>query len=58
MPDTERAIEKIQQVYFDVCDLLGGSTYKQIGYDNQKDFLLVIRDHLLQAELYLTKEER
>ena len=57
MTDIERAKEKIQQVYFDVCDLLNGNSYKQIGYDNQKDFLLVIRDHLAQAETYLTEEK-
>jgi hypothetical protein len=56
MTDIERAVEKVQQVYFDVCDLLNGNSYKQIGYDNQQDFLLVVRDHLMQAEIYLTKE--
>lgn len=53
MPDIERAIEKIQQVYFDVCDLLAGNSYTEIGYDNKKDFLLVIQDHLLAAEMHL-----
>jgi hypothetical protein len=53
MPDINRAVEKIQQAYFDVCDLLNGGSYTEIGYENRKDFLLVMQEHLFQAEMYL-----
>ena len=53
MPDIDRAVEKIQQAYFDICDLLNGNSYTNIGYEDRTDFLLVMRDHLLQAEMYL-----
>ena len=29
----------LQEVYFDICDLLEGYSYKSIGYDSKNDFL-------------------
>jgi len=46
----QKALEAIQMVYFDICDLLYGNTYKDLGYDNKKDFLETARDKLAEAE--------
>lgn len=40
----------IQEVYFDICDVIYGNTYKELGYDNREDFLLSQRDKLAQLE--------
>ena len=29
----------LQEVYFDICDLIDGYSYKSIGYKNKNDFL-------------------
>ena len=49
-------LTKIQEVYFDLCDILEGQSYQSIGYENRKDFLLVQRDKLLRIELALNKQ--
>lgn len=46
----------IQEMYFDVCDLTYGNSYTDIGYDNRKDFLLVLRDKLAELENQLFPE--
>jgi len=46
----EKALEAIQLSYFDICDLLNGNTYTELGYDNKNDFLLIIRDRLAEIE--------
>jgi hypothetical protein len=46
----------IQQMYFDVCDLIYWNSYQDIGYDNRKDFLLVMRDRLAELETQLFPE--
>lgn len=40
----------IQEVYFDLCDVIDGNSYKSLGYDDKKDFLLAQRDKLAQIE--------
>jgi hypothetical protein len=46
----------IQEVYFDLCDVIGGNSYKELGYENKLDFLLVQRDKLAQIENNLFPE--
>jgi hypothetical protein len=46
----------MQEVYFDICDLLAGNTYQELGYDDKKDFLLAQRDKLVQLENQLFSE--
>ena len=46
----QMALEALQMVYFDVCDLLYGNTYKDLGYKNNKEFLETIRDRLAETE--------
>lgn len=29
----------IQEIYFDVCDMLNGESYQSIGYDNRREML-------------------
>ncbi len=53
---TTNTLTLVQEVYFDLCDLLEGNSYQSIGYDNKKDFLLYQREKLLQIELHLTKQ--
>lgn len=47
----------VQEVYFDICDAIYGNSYKELGYDNKKDFLLAQRDKLEQIEKDLTNEQ-
>jgi hypothetical protein len=50
----------IQEVYFDLCDVINGNSYVSLGYDNRIDFLLAQRDKLSAIENSLyphTKEE-
>jgi hypothetical protein len=57
--DERKALEAIQLSYFDICDLLNGNTYTELGYDNRKDFLLILRDRMAEVEHRLfTKEQR
>jgi len=46
----------IQEVYFDLCDVIEGHSYKNLGYDDKKDFLLAQRDKLAQIENNLFSE--
>ena len=45
-----KAQELIQQVYFDICDLLNGGTYQDIGYCARKDFLEEQRERMAEIE--------
>ena len=49
----------LQEVYFDLCDVIYGNTYQELGYDNRRDFLLAQRDKLAQLEniLFPVSEE-
>lgn len=44
------ALTLTQEIYFDICDILNGNTYTQLGYDNRQDFLLCQREKLLMIE--------
>ena len=44
------ALEAIQTIYFDICDMLNGSTYIELGYDNKRDFLLNTQAKLTEIE--------
>ena len=46
----KKALEAIQLSYFDICDILNGNSYTELGYDNKKDFLLILRDRLTEIE--------
>lgn len=46
----QMALEALQMAYFDICDLLYGSTYQDLGYKNKKEFLTTIRDRLAETE--------
>lgn len=50
------ALTLTQEIYFDICDILNGNTYTQLGYDNRQDFLLSQRDKLARIELVLSKQ--
>jgi|APCry1669189034_1035192.scaffolds.fasta_scaffold53232_2 hypothetical protein len=30
----------VQEVYFDLCDVLNGNSYTELGYENRKHFLM------------------
>lgn len=53
-----KALEALQMAYFDICDLLNGSSYQELGYDNRKDCLAALRDKLAEVEsrLFLNQE--
>jgi hypothetical protein len=53
---TTNTLTLVQEVYFDICDLLDGNSYKSIGYENRKDFLLCQREKLLRVEMIITPE--
>jgi hypothetical protein len=47
----------VQEVYFDICDRLYGNSYKDLSYDNEKEFLQVQKDKLEAIERALTIKE-
>lgn len=47
---------KLQEVYFDLCDLRNGSTYKELSYDSKKEFLDIQIEKLEQLELSIFGE--
>lgn len=51
---SKNIITTIQQMYFDVTDLINGETYKAIGYDGKKDFLKELQSKLEDLEHNLT----
>jgi hypothetical protein len=34
-----QSLTHLQEIYFDVCDLLNGESIKDLGYKNQKELL-------------------
>ena len=50
---TIKLITLIQEVYFDIADVIEGNTYRELGYDNRMDFLLAQRDKLARIERFL-----
>ena len=50
----------IQQVFFDVQDLLNGDTYQDLGYSTRREFLQDQAERLAEAErrLFTTTETR
>lgn len=46
----------IQEIYFDLCDVIGGNSFKDIGYENKLDFLMVQRDKIQAIENALYPE--
>ena len=53
----ENTITLVQEIYFDICDRLYGNSYKDLSYDNEKEFLQVQKDKLEAIERALTIEE-
>lgn len=47
----EKTITLLQQVYFDICDLLNASNYQDLGYSGRKEWLLDQQERLLEAIL-------
>ena len=45
-----KTITLIQEMLFDVTDLLNGETFKQLGYENKNDFLKELKSKLEQVE--------
>ena len=54
MISDNQALTSIQEVYFDICDLLNGCTYTSLGYDNRTHCLTSMKDKLLSVEHYIT----
>jgi hypothetical protein len=48
-------ITLIQEVYFDLTDLINGESYKSLGYDNRQDFLIESRAKLHRVETLLVE---
>jgi len=53
----QKSLELVQQVYFDLCDIINGNTYKSLGYDTKLDFLIEQRDRLAEIENRLFPQE-
>jgi hypothetical protein len=54
---TVKLITLIQEVYFDIADVIEGNTYRELGYDNRMDFLLAQRDKLARIENFFDTSE-
>jgi hypothetical protein len=54
---TIKLITLIQEVYFDIADVIEGNTYRELGYDNRLDFLLSQRDKLARIESFFDTSE-
>jgi hypothetical protein len=39
MTNKAKAIELVQSLYFDICDLAAGDSYRATGYGGRADFL-------------------
>jgi hypothetical protein len=50
------ALTHVQEMHFDVCDLLNGCSYSSLGYDNRTDCLTTMRDKLLMVEQYIEQQ--
>lgn len=49
--------ELVQEVYFDLVDLLNQNSYKDLGYDNKKDFFMTQLFKLEQIEYKVARLE-
>ena len=54
---TNNTLTLLQEVYFDICDRLYGNSYKDLSYNNEKEFLQVQKDKLEAIERALTIKE-
>jgi hypothetical protein len=43
-------LTNIQEMYFDVCDLLRGESYQSMGYTNRKEMLEEFQEKLARVE--------
>ena len=48
-----RTLTLIQEMYFDVVDIMNGESYKSLGYDSRGDFLEMLKEKLQEVEAYL-----
>jgi len=48
-----RTLTLIQEMYFDVVDIMSGKSYKSLGYDSRSDFLGMLREKLQEVEAYI-----
>jgi hypothetical protein len=46
----------VQEVYFDLCDVIDGNSYKRLGYDNRIDFMLAQRDKMEAIEKIIEEQ--
>jgi hypothetical protein len=47
----------VQEVYFDICDVVYGTSYEDLGYDSKLDFMLCQRDKLFRIEKLIEEIE-
>lgn len=52
----EKTLVLIQQVYFDICDLLNGNGYTDLGYSSRKEWLYDQQNRLLEVQIRLKEE--
>lgn len=45
--------EVVTEIYFEICDLSYGQTYKDIGYDNKKEFYAEMKSKLEELQIRL-----
>jgi hypothetical protein len=50
------ALTSVQEIYFDLCDLLNGNSYTSLGYDNRTDCFTTMRDKLILVEQYIERK--
>ena len=55
---TTNTLTLVQEVYFDLCDVIDGNSYKSLGYENKLDFLLAQRDKLVAIEKALDFQDQ
>ena len=56
MISDNQALTSVQEMYFDICDLLNGCSYTSLGYDSRTDCLTTMRDKLLMVEQYIEQQ--
>jgi hypothetical protein len=56
MISDNQALTSVQEMYFDICDLLNGCSYTSLGYDNRTDCLTSIGNKLLLVERYINQQ--
>ena len=44
-----RTLTLVQEMYFDVVDVINGQSYKSLGYDSQSDFLDMLKEKLQEV---------